>query len=84
VWSKLDADTLRKMVNATPGGRYLNVATGMIDLGNVYLKLVAGAEKKALESKTVKRYEEKFQIFLGVAFFLLCLELLISERKRTT
>jgi Ca-activated chloride channel family protein len=81
VWSRLDADTLRKMVNVTPGGRYLNVATGTIDLGEVYLRLVASAEKKALESKTVKRYEEKFQIFLAAAFILLCLEILVSERK---
>ncbi len=82
VWSRLDADTLRKMVNVTPGGRYLNVATGTIDLGEVYLRLVASAEKKALESKTVKRYEEKFQIFLAVAFILLCVEILVSERKQ--
>jgi len=82
VWSKLDADTLRKMVNATPGGRYLNVATGTIDLGDVYAKLVAIAEKKALESQTVKRYEEKFQVFIAFAFALLCIEMLVSERKR--
>ncbi|MGK5092158.1 VWA domain-containing protein [Deltaproteobacteria bacterium TL4] len=82
VWSKLDADTLRKMVNATPGGRYLNVATGTIDLGDVYAKLIASAEKKDLESKTVKRYEEKFQIFLGLMFILLCVEMLLSERKK--
>jgi Ca-activated chloride channel family protein len=82
VWSRLDADTLRKMVDATPGGRYLNVATGAIDLGDVYMKLVASAEKRALESKTVKRYEEKFQIFVGVAFVLLCVEIVSSERKR--
>lgn len=83
VWTKLDADTLRKMVNSTPGGRYLNVATGTIDLGSVYIKLVVGAEKKALESKTVKRYEEKFQIFLALAFVLLCIELLVGERRKT-
>jgi Ca-activated chloride channel homolog len=82
VWTKLDGDTLRKMVNATPGGKYLNVATGTIDLGTVYQQLVASAEKRDLESKTVKRYEEKFQIFLAIAFGLLCLELVISERKR--
>jgi Ca-activated chloride channel family protein len=82
IWSRLDADTLRKMVNATPGGRYLNVATGTIDLGDVYLDLVAGAEKKALESQTVKRYEEKFQIFLALAFALLCTELALNERRR--
>lgn len=82
VWSKLDGDTLRKMVNATPGGKYLNVATGTIDLGNVYASLIASAEKKKHESETIKRYEEKFQIFLGIAFILLCVELLINERKQ--
>ena len=30
IWSRLDADTLRKMVNATPGGKYLNVATARL------------------------------------------------------
>jgi len=82
VWTKLDADTLRKMVNATPGGKYFNVATGAIDLGNVYMQLVASAEKKALESETIKRYEEKFQIFLAIGFFLLCVEMITSERKQ--
>jgi Ca-activated chloride channel family protein len=83
VWTKLDGDTLRKMVNATPGGRYLNVATGTIDLGEVYAKLVVTAAKKKLESTTVQRYEEKYQIFLGVMFALLCIEILVRERKRS-
>ena len=82
VWSKLDADTLRKMVNATPGGKYLHVATGTIDLGDVYARLVATAEKKELESRTIKRYEEKFQIFLALAFALLAVEAAVSERRR--
>lgn len=82
IWSKLDADTLREMVNATPGGRYLNVATGAIDLGDVYMKLVVSAEKRALESRTVKRYEEKFQIFVALAFVLLCVEFVMRERRR--
>jgi len=82
VWTKLDANTLRKMVNATPGGKYLPVATGAIDLGDVYARLIASAEKKELESKTVKRYEERFQIFLALAFAALCIETVISERRR--
>lgn len=82
VWTKLDADTLREMVNATPGGQYLNVATGTIDLGEVYQKLIASAEKRDLESKTIKRYEERFQLFLGLALVFLCGEWLISERSR--
>ncbi len=84
VWTKLDAATLRQMVNATPGGRYLNVATGAIDLGDVYVKLIAGAEKTSLGSTTVERYEEKFQVFLGMAFLLLCLEVFVRDRKRDT
>ena len=81
IWSRLDADTLRQMALATPGGRYLNVATGTIDLGEVYLQLIGTAEKKELEEETIEKYEEKFQIFLGIAFLLLSIEAVISERR---
>mgnify|MGYP001822315453 CR=1 FL=1 len=84
VWSRLDAATLRKMANKTPGGRYLNVSTGTIDLGDVYRKLIAGEEKREIESKTIKLYEEKFQIFLGFAIFFLAAEMLVSDRRRKT
>jgi Ca-activated chloride channel family protein len=84
VWSRLDAETLRRVVNATPGGRYLNVSTGTIDLGAVYGNLIAGEEKREIESLTIKLYEEKFQIFLGFALLLLVVEMLISERRKTT
>lgn len=82
VWTKLDADTLRKMVNATEGGKYLNVSTGTIDLGEVYQQLIATAEKKDLESKTIERYDEKFQIFLTMAVMLLGIEMVISDRAK--
>jgi len=82
VWSTLDADALRAMAIATPGGRYMPVATGAIDLGNVYQELIASAEKKDLESRTIKRYEEKFQIFIAVAFAALTLETLMTERRK--
>ena len=82
VWSRLDGDTLRQMANATPGGRYLNVATGAIDLGEVYRTLVAGAQKRDLESRTIERYDEKFQIFAALALLLLCIELGLGERRK--
>jgi Ca-activated chloride channel family protein len=82
VWSRLDAATLRKMANKTPGGRYLNVSTGTIDLGEVYMKLIAGEEKREIESKTINLYEEKFQIFVAFALFFLAVEMLVSERRR--
>ncbi len=84
VWSKLDAATLRKMVEATPGGRYLNVATGSINFGSVYVKLVDSAAKSKLGATKFKKYEEKFQIFLTLAFILLCIEIAVGERKPGT
>ncbi len=82
VWSRLDADTLRKMVNVTPEGKYFNVSTGAIDLGSVYRQLIASAEQRKLESETIKRYEEKFQIFISLGLFFLFAEYIISERRK--
>ena len=82
IWSRLDADTLRKMTGATPGGKYLNVSTGAINLGSVYSHLVAGADKRKLESKTLTKYEEKYQIFLAIGLFLVCFEMISSDRKK--
>lgn len=82
VWSKLDADTLRKMVNNTPGGKYLNVATGTFDLGTIYLDLIASADKKEVEAKTVTLFEEKYQVFVALALVVLGIELTINERRR--
>jgi len=81
VWSKLDSDTLRRMAMTTPGGRYLNVATGTIDLGKVYQQLIGSAAKKELKEESIEKYEEKFQVFLGIAFLLLVVEAVISERR---
>ena len=69
------------MALATTGGRYLNVATGTIDLGEVYLQLIGSSAKKEMEEETIEKYEEKFQIFIGIAFLLLLIEALISERS---
>ncbi|MBN2451859.1 MAG: VWA domain-containing protein [Lentisphaeria bacterium] len=82
VFSRLDADTLRRMVNVTPGGKYLPVATGTINLDTVYANLIAAAEKREVESQTIRRYEEKYQVFLAAGFLLLCVETALSERRR--
>ncbi|MBN2534912.1 MAG: VWA domain-containing protein [Spirochaetales bacterium] len=82
VISRLGADTLRKMVNMTPGGRYLNVATGNFDLGKIYQDLIASAEKKELESSTITRYEEQYQFLLFPGFVLLIIEMFIGIRRR--
>jgi Ca-activated chloride channel family protein len=83
VWSKLDADTLRKIASATSGGRYIGVEPGTtLDLGDIYKNLVASAQKRQLESATMITYDERFQIFLVAGILLLICEVLISERKK--
>jgi Ca-activated chloride channel family protein len=81
VWSKLDAATLKRMAAATPGGRYLNVATGAIDLGDIYAKLIESADQRTFETEMVDSYEERFQIFLALAFALLCFDVAIAGRR---
>ncbi|MGD9109324.1 MAG: VWA domain-containing protein, partial [Phycisphaerales bacterium] len=83
VWSKLDADTLRKVVYATNGGKYLSVEPGTtLDLGQIYEGLIASAQKRELESTTMLKYDEKFQIFLALGLVLLVWEYLVSESKK--
>ena len=80
VWSRLDAATLRRMADSTPGGRYLNVSTGAIDFGDVYRRLIASAEGREIGSRTIDALEEKFQIFLAICVLLLALEMALRER----
>ena len=85
VWSKLDSDTLREVAYATDGGKYLSVAPGTtMDLGRIYEDLIASAEGRELESMSMMKYDEKFQIFIALAIGLLIGEVLVSERRKTT
>lgn len=83
VWSRLDADALRRMADATPDGVYLNVSTGSVDLGEVYLRLIASAAGREVGTRELERLEEKFQIFLAACILLLALETALRERRRS-
>ena len=84
VWSKLGGDLLRNIVYVTEGGKYLSVGPGTtLDLGQIYENLIASAAKRELESTTMLKYDEKFQIFVALALILLICEVLISERRKT-
>jgi Ca-activated chloride channel family protein len=84
IWSKLDSDTLRDVAYATEGGKYLSVVPGTtLDLGRIYEDLIASAEGRELESMTMMKYDEKFQIFVAVALGLLIGEVLVGERRKT-
>ena len=83
VWSKVDGDTLRKVVYATQGGKYLSVEPGTtFDLGEIYEQFIASAQKRELESVTMIKYDERFQIFLALGIILIICEALLSERKK--
>ena len=49
VVTRLDAETLRRVAAATTGGVYFNVATGNINLDEVYTGLILDAERRELE-----------------------------------
>jgi len=83
VWSKLGGDLLRRIVYATDGGKFLSVGPGTtLDLGQIYESLIASAEKRELESTTMFRYDEKFQIFVALGLLFLICEAFISERRK--
>lgn len=80
VWTKLNADLLRQVATATPGGRFFNVGTGAIDLGIAYLQLTPTG-KGGLQTRPREQYEEEFQAFLLIALIALSLEMLLSQRR---
>jgi len=83
IWSKVDGDMLREVVYATQGGKYLSVEPGTtLDLGQIYESLIASAQKRQLESTTMLKYDEKFQIFVALGLILIICEVFVSERKR--
>lgn len=84
VWSKVDGDMLREVVYATDGGKYLSVEPGTtLDLDRIYESLITSAEKRQLESTTMLKYDERFQIFVTLGLALIVCEVFISERRKT-
>jgi len=91
VWTRLDADTLRKIAGSTEGGKYLNVSTGTFDLAEIYNSLSRNSAETEYGEETVNLYEERFQLFLFLSVALLFLSFfqpyrgmrhMISERDR--
>ena len=81
VKTKLNEDILKRIAIST-GGSYVRATQAEFGLALLYDKSISKLEKRDLESKMKKHYEERFQIFLAIAVFLLLVEPLISERKR--
>ena len=82
VKSKLDAKTLAEIAQATPGGVFLNVGTGDLNLDDIYHDLIASAGKTELDTEPILLYDEAFWIFLACAVGTLMLEPVLDERRR--
>ena len=82
VYSRLDWRTLQEMALASEGGRPYRVGPGeTIDFASIYRKLIGEAEKTERETEIVKRYQERFQPFILLGLVLLCVEMMVNERK---
>ncbi len=81
VKSQLDETTLQK-VALTTGGGYVHASGAEYGLDVIYNEKIATMEKRDLESKLQKRYEERYQIPAAIVLGLLCLEAFFGERRR--
>jgi Ca-activated chloride channel family protein len=80
VKSRLNEDLLKKIAIST-GGNYVHATQAEFGLVLIYDKGISKLEKRDVEEKMRKRYQERFQYFLAIAVILLLLEPLIPERK---
>ncbi len=80
VKTKLNEELLKKIAIST-GGSYVRATSSEFGLALLYEKSISKLEKRDIESKMKKRYQERFQFFLSIALALLLIEPLISDRK---
>ncbi|MCX5697418.1 MAG: VWA domain-containing protein [Candidatus Omnitrophica bacterium] len=80
VKSRMDEAALQKIALET-GGVYVRATNTEFGLDLIYRERLSRMEKRELLGKMNKHYDERFQIFLGIAVVLLLGELFISDRK---
>jgi len=80
VLSKLDEETLARIAQTT-GGDYTRSIDGDLDLDKLYFEgIKQKTQQKMLKSGKIKVEEERFFIFLMIAWVLLLFERMIHER----
>lgn len=79
VMSKLDEATLEKIALLT-GGKYFPASLGEMELKRISSE-IDKMEKKELAARKYTHFEDRFQIFAGLALFLLLIEALITTGK---
>lgn len=76
VLTRLHSQRLRDIVAQTDKGVYFDVGTGMIDLGKIYRQLIAKAERETIAAQGLLVYDERFQVFIGIAVLMLSISYL--------
>jgi len=79
VRSRLDSGTLSQIATATPGGAYLEIGTGDIDLAQVYRDLIARGDQSVLGTASVTRWDERYAYALAPGLVLILIEMLLSS-----
>lgn len=80
VTSKLDEATLLRIAEQT-GGTYYHATARGAELDDL-AKELTGADGAELEAQQVTRFDEQFQLFVGLALALLVIEMLVPDRRR--
>lgn len=80
VTTRLEDGTLQEIASVT-GGMYFYANPGEFQLQKV-LTEIATMEKKAQASDRMDNYQDRYQIFLGLAALLFLIEALVSEKGR--
>ena len=80
VTTRLEDGTLQEIASVT-GGLYFYASPGEFQLQKV-LTEIASLEKKEQASDRMENYQDRYQIFLGLAALLFLIETLVSERGR--
>jgi Ca-activated chloride channel family protein len=80
VTTRLEEGTLQEIASVT-GALYFYASPGEFQLQKV-LTEIATLEKKDQSSDRMENYQDRYQIFLGLAALLFLIEAVISERGR--
>ena len=80
VTTRLEDGTLQEIASVT-GGLYFYASPGEFQLQKV-LTEIASLAKKEQASDRMENYQDRYQIFLGLAALLFLIEALVSERGR--
>jgi Ca-activated chloride channel family protein len=79
VVSKLD-ENMGKEIAAAGNGAYVRATNANSGLG-IVMDQIEKIQRKTVDSKSFKDFEDRFQFFLGIALLLLMIEFFIPNRK---